>query len=90
VKGRAKEASEQLLKVAKVNKKEMSQDKLTLVDENPTQQRLGDIRDLFSTSTMVTRTLISWFIWYEHLIIDNLFFCLLHSQCSQRVLLRKT
>ena len=77
MKGRAKEASEQLLKVAKVNKKEMPKDKLTLVDENPTQQRLGDIRDLFSTSTMVTRTLISWFIWYEHLIIDNLFLCLL-------------
>lgn len=64
VKGRAKEASEQLLKVAKVNKKEIPLDKLTLVDENPTQQRLGDIRDLFSTSTMVTRTLISWFIWF--------------------------
>lgn len=77
MKGRAKEASEQLLKVAKVNKKEMPKDKLTLVDENPTHQRLGDIRDLFSTSTMVTRTLISWFIWYEHLIIENLFLCLL-------------
>ena len=78
MKGRGKEASEQLLKVAKVNKKEMPKDKLTLVDENPTQQRLGDIRDLFSTSTMVTRTLISWFIWYEHLVIDNLFLYLLH------------
>lgn len=67
MKGRVKEASEQLLKVAKVNKKEMPQDKLTLVDENSTQQRLGDIRDLFSTSTMATRTVISWFLWYEHL-----------------------
>jgi len=61
VNGKEKEAAEQLARVAKFNRKKMPQEKLYVRDE---VQRLGDIRDLFISLKMTSRTLISWFSWF--------------------------
>ena len=60
--GKEKEALEQLTKVAKFNRKEMPEEPLCLSD-GKSVERLGDIRDLFSSIKMISRTLISWFAW---------------------------
>lgn len=62
VNGKEEEALEQIRKVAKFNGKEMPEEVLSLKD-GVAAKRLGDIRDLFSSIKMTSRTLISWFAW---------------------------
>ena len=60
--GKEKEALEQLTKVAKFNRKEMPEEPLCRND-GKSVERLGDIRDLFSSIKMISRTVINWFAW---------------------------
>ena len=58
-KGRQTEAREILSKVARVNGKEMPREMLCL----PKEERLGDLRDLFSSFKMAHKTLGIWYMW---------------------------
>ncbi|XP_078344443.1 solute carrier family 22 member 15-like [Oculina patagonica] len=62
-KGRVADAREALSKVARVNGKEMPDAELKL-PKDETKERLGDIRDLFSSAKMTHKTLASWLMWF--------------------------
>ncbi|XP_078366996.1 solute carrier family 22 member 15-like isoform X2 [Oculina patagonica] len=59
-KGRETEATEVLSKVARLNGKEMPREKLYL----PKEERLGDLRDLFSSLKMAHKTIGVWLMWF--------------------------
>lgn len=59
-KGRYTEAKETLAKVASLNGTEMPDEPIYL----PKEERLGDIRDLFSSLKMAHKTLGCWFMWF--------------------------
>lgn len=59
-KGRYTEARKTLSKVALLNGKEMPDEPIYL----PKEERLGDIRDLFSSPKMAHKTLGCWFMWF--------------------------
>ena len=61
-KGRVLEAKETLAKVAKVNGKVMPDAALKLPNDEK-MERLGDFRDLFSSTKMAHKTLACWFMW---------------------------
>lgn len=56
------DARKALSKVAKVNGKEMPDAALKLPNDEK-KERLGDIRDLFSSRKMTHKTLASWLMW---------------------------
>ena len=57
--GRYTEAMELLSKVARLNGKKMPDGELCL----PKEERLGDIRDLFSSLKMAHKTIGIWLMW---------------------------
>ena len=61
-KGRVTDAREALCKVARVNGKKMPEAAIKLPNDE-TKERLGDIRDLFSSVKMTHKTLGSWLMW---------------------------
>ena len=61
-KGRVIEAREILGKVARLNGKEMPDEKLYLSSDEQ-NERLGDFRDLFRSPKMIHKTLGSWLVW---------------------------
>lgn len=61
-KGRVIEAREILSKVARLNGKEMPDEKLYLSGDEQ-NERLGDFRDLFMSPRMIHKTLGSWLMW---------------------------
>jgi len=58
-KGRESEARTILSNVARLNGKEMPEEALEL----PKEEKLGDLRDLFSSRKMAHKTLGSWLMW---------------------------
>ena len=60
VKGKIEEAKQVFRRMAKVNKRTMPDEDLKLPDDD---QRLGDVRDLFATRSMVQKTVLSWYCW---------------------------
>ena len=62
VKNKSEQAWKELEKVAAFNRKEMPDEELEQKDGNEAQ-RTGDFRDLFNSSNMTKRTLISCFSW---------------------------
>ncbi|XP_020605191.1 organic cation transporter protein-like [Orbicella faveolata] len=62
-KGRVTEAREILSKVARLNGKEMPDEKLYLSSDEQ-NERLGDFRDLFISPRMIHKTLGSWLMWF--------------------------
>ena len=62
VKGKIEQAKDIFRRMASVNQKTMPKDlELTLPDDD---QRLGDVRDLFSTRKMVQKAILSWYTWW--------------------------
>ncbi|KAL9979763.1 hypothetical protein ACROYT_G017473 [Oculina patagonica] len=62
-KGRLTEARKILSNVARLNGKEMPDEKFDLTSEEQ-NERLGDFRDLFKTPRMIHKTLGSWVMWF--------------------------
>ncbi|KAJ7383539.1 hypothetical protein OS493_027202 [Desmophyllum pertusum] len=60
LKGKLMEADVVLKRIAEVNGKEMPNDQLC----QPEKQRMGDLRDLFTSKKMAHKTLLSWYIWF--------------------------
>ena len=60
VKGKIEEAKQVFRRMAKVNKRTMPDEDLKLPDDD---QRLGDVRELFATRSMVQKTVLSWYCW---------------------------
>ena len=64
VKGKMEEAENLYRKIARINGKELPEEGLEIdtgIDEN--KSRLGDLRDLFKTKSLMKTTLISCFCW---------------------------
>ena len=61
-KGRVTEARDILSKVARLNGKEMLDEKLYLSSDEQ-NERLGDFRDLFMSPRMMHKTFGSWLMW---------------------------
>ncbi len=61
-KGRLTEARKILSNVARLNGKEMPDEKFDLTSDEQ-NERLGDFRDLFKTRRMIHKTLGSWVMW---------------------------
>ncbi|KAL9979756.1 hypothetical protein ACROYT_G017465 [Oculina patagonica] len=64
VKGKMKEAENLYRKIARVNGKELPEETLEIDTHTDAKTRLGDIRDLFKTRSLIRTTLISWFCWF--------------------------
>ncbi|KAL9979764.1 hypothetical protein ACROYT_G017474 [Oculina patagonica] len=62
-KGRLTEARKILSNVARLNGKEMPDEKFDLTSDEQ-NERLGDFRDLFKTPRMIHKTLGSWVMWF--------------------------
>ncbi|KAL9979765.1 hypothetical protein ACROYT_G017475 [Oculina patagonica] len=62
-KGRLTEARKILSNVARLNGKEMPDEKFDLTSDEQ-NERLGDFRDLFKTRRMIHKTLGSWVMWF--------------------------
>jgi len=60
-KGRESEARTIFSNVARLNGKEMPEEALEL----PKEEKLGDLRDLFSSRKMAHKTLGSWLMWFS-------------------------
>ena len=68
VKGKTKEAKKILINAGRINKKNITEDDLTLlaVDDKRGEngkEILGDVRSLFASRSLTSRTLVSWYCW---------------------------
>lgn len=64
MKGKLKEAKLTLQKAALTNGRELTQEDLTITDVKHENNKLGHIRNLFSTRSVARRTLSTWYCWY--------------------------
>ena len=63
VKGKMEEAEKLYRKIARVNGKELPEERLEIETKTGNETRLGDIRDLFRTRYLRATTVVTCFSW---------------------------